>query len=327
MFQRLSSWDGPFLSEQRVSIDIWGRQKGTRGVRLYPCETGEAETEWWGRLGEGALWGLKGHGKEWDNTQTHHSRQRTAKKNNNCRASALQRRLATDMLSENMPRSLSALRFRLKFGTFFSIQIIQKSSNSESQHCSMHIIQLIIYAVHQFLGIIGCLNVLVLDWNIHKHHAQALKWKHVHLKKKANTRTKDCRHVYGFKLRCIERNLLPRERTQAWLLADAMEVLSRPDPNYSHGEFSDMLTCRHAAVANWTKESIYATLFLFLMSDHRNNMQVLPVANSGYLCPSLQWAENELQREEKRKRQREHKMWCTCLWFWPLCSLLWSLKW
>lgn len=71
-----------------------------------------------------------------------------------------------------------------------------------------------------------------------------------------------------------------------------------------------MLTCRHAAVANWTKEIIDATQFLFLMSDHRNNMQVLPVANSGYLCPSLQWAENELQREEKRKRQKEHKMWC-----------------
>jgi len=33
-----------------------------------------------------------------------------------------------------------------------------------------------------------------------------------------------------------------------------------------------------------------------------NNMQMLPVANLGYLCPSLKWAEYELQREEKRER-------------------------
>lgn len=30
---------------QIVCVDIFGRQKGTQGVRLYPCETGEAETE------------------------------------------------------------------------------------------------------------------------------------------------------------------------------------------------------------------------------------------------------------------------------------------
>lgn len=40
--------------------------EGVRGrsESLYPCETGSAETERWGKFGEGALWGLKGHGKE-----------------------------------------------------------------------------------------------------------------------------------------------------------------------------------------------------------------------------------------------------------------------
>lgn len=32
-----------------------------------------------------------------------------------------------------------------------------------------------------------------------------------------------------------------------------------------------------------------------------NIMQVLPLANLDYLCPSLQWAEYELQGEEKEK--------------------------
>lgn len=40
------------------------------------------------------------------------------------------------------------------------------------------------------------------------------------------------------------------------------------------------------------------------MSDGLTNMQVLPVANLGYLCLSLRWAEYELQRRKKGERDR-----------------------
>lgn len=38
------------------------------------------------------------------------------------------------------------------------------------------------------------------------------------------------------------------------------------------------------------------------------NMQVLPVANMGYLCPSLWWAEYELYRRKKEKEIEGCKM-------------------
>lgn len=82
---------------------------------------------------------------------------------------------------------------------------------------------------------------------------------------------------------------------QAWLLADAMEVC--------HTEIlflfkSDMLTKSHAGIKN-KKQKLEPTALLssflqLLMSDGLTNMQVLPVANLGYLCLSLRWAEYEL---------------------------------
>lgn len=58
------------------------------------------------------------------------------------------------------------------------------------------------------------------------------------------------------------------------------------------------------------------------------NMQVLPVANLVYLCPSLWWAEYELYRRKKEKVTEECKMWnsCTCsqeslIYFWALIAL------
>lgn len=42
-------------------------------------------------------------------------------------------------------------------------------------------------------------------------------------------------------------------------------------------------------------------LFSFLISINVISMQILPVANLGYLCLPLQWAEYELQGREKEK--------------------------
>ena len=176
-------------------------------MRLYPCETGEAETEWRGRLGEGALWGLKEHGKEWDNTQTHHSWQRTAKNKLQSLGSTEEscyRRAEWEHAATPLGPEIQTEARRL----VFSIQITRKSSNSESQHSSMHIIELITCAI-QLLGVIGCLNVLVLGWKFHKHHAQALKWKRVHLKKNSKHRKSRPQARLRFKLRGIERDLLP----------------------------------------------------------------------------------------------------------------------
>lgn len=79
--QIVNRWDEAFFSEKQRNLWGAGVLKGRQVVRMYHCETGEAETEWWGRLGGGALWGLKEHEEEWDNThtQTDHDRpQQTA---------------------------------------------------------------------------------------------------------------------------------------------------------------------------------------------------------------------------------------------------------
>lgn len=93
-------------------------EEGTQGVRLYPCETGEAETVWWGKLGEGALWGLKEHEEEWDNTHTPTHTPTHIIKNRQHTVYIQQ-----SFLLLSCWVNLSILRFRVKFCTWFSLQI------------------------------------------------------------------------------------------------------------------------------------------------------------------------------------------------------------